>query len=149
MIKNLTSTLRKPVIGILAVAGVLASALPVYAHHAFSAEFDAAQPIQIKGVVTKFELVNPHSWLYLDVKDADGKVTNWGFEFGAPYGLKEKGITKKTLAAGTEITINGYRAKSGQNFGYAVESVLADGRTVKTGGAQDAPTAQVPAPAAK
>jgi len=144
MITQLTNNLKKPLVGILAAAGVLISALPANAHHAFSAEFDAAQPVQVKGVVTKFELVNPHSWLYIDVKGPDGKVTNWGFEFGAPYSLKEKGITKKTLAAGTEITINGYRAKSGQNFGYAVESILADGRTVKTGGAQDAPTSQVP-----
>lgn len=151
MISKLTKNLSKPLVGLLAVAGVLVSALPANAHHAFSAEFDAAQPVTVKGVVTKFELVNPHSWLYIDVTGPDGKVTNWGFEFGAPYGLKEKGITKKTLAAGTEITINGYKAKNGQNFGYAVESVLADGRTVKTGGAQDAPTAQTPAasPAAK
>ena len=138
--------LSKPLVGFLAIAGLIASSLPANAHHAFSAEFDAKQPVQVKGVVTKFELVNPHSWLYIDVKDADGKVTNWGFEFGAPYGLKEKGITKKTLTAGTEITINGFKAKSGQNFGYAVSSTLSDGRTIQTGGAQDAPTAQ-PAPA--
>lgn len=138
------NNLNKPLAGLLILAGLVVSSLPANAHHAFSAEFDAKQPVQVKGVVTKFELVNPHSWLYIDVKDADGKVTNWGFEFGAPYGLKEKGITKKTLSAGTEITINGFRAKSGQNFGYAVTSTLADGRTVQTGGAQDAPTAQVP-----
>ena len=130
----------KTIAGALAVLGVIASALPANAHHAFSAEFDAAQPIKVKGIVTKFELVNPHSWLYIDVTGPDGKVTQWGFEFGAPFGLKEKGITKKTLAVGTEITINGYKAKNDQNFGYAVESTLADGRTIKTGGAQDAPT---------
>ncbi|WP_020168521.1 MULTISPECIES: DUF6152 family protein [Methylotenera] len=133
---------NKTIAGALAVLGVVASALPANAHHAFSAEFDAAKPITVKGIVTKFELVNPHSWLYIDVTGPDGKVTQWGFEFGAPFGLKEKGITKKTLAVGTEITINGYRAKADQNFGYAVESTLADGRTIKTGGAQDAPTAQ-------
>ncbi|MES2547413.1 MAG: DUF6152 family protein [Pseudomonadota bacterium] len=130
---------RKTIVGALAVLGVVVSALPANAHHAFSAEFDAAQPIKVKGIVTKFELVNPHSWLYIDVTGPDGKVTQWGFEFGAPFGLKEKGITKKTLAVGTEITINGYKAKNDQNFGYAVESTLADGRTIKTGGAQDAP----------
>lgn len=137
---------RKTIIaGALAVLGVVVSTLPANAHHAFSAEFDAAKPITVKGIVTKFELVNPHSWLYIDVTGPDGKVTQWGFEFGAPFGLKEKGISKKTLAVGTEITINGYRAKTDQNFGYAVESTLADGRTIKTGGAQDAPAA---APAA-
>jgi len=133
---------RQSIAGTLAVLGVLASTLPANAHHAFSAEFDAAKPITVKGVVTKFELVNPHSWLYIDVTGPDGRVTQWGFEFGAPFGLKEKGITKKTLAVGTEITINGYRAKTDQNFGYAVESTLADGRTIKTGGAQDAPAVQ-------
>lgn len=136
---------HKTIVATLAILGVVASALPANAHHAFSAEFDAAKPITVKGVVTKFELVNPHSWLYIDVTGPDGKVTQWGFEFGAPFGLKEKGISKKTLTVGTEITISGYKAKNDQNFGYAVESTLADGRTIKTGGAQDAPVAQ-PAP---
>lgn len=125
-----------------ALAGVFAGGAPAIAHHAFSAEFDAKQPIEIKGVVTKLELVNPHSWLYLDVKNADGTVSNWGFEFGAPFSLKEKGITKATLAAGTPVTINGFRSKSGKDFGYAVTTTLADGRSFQTGGAQDAPTAQ-------
>jgi len=133
---------HKTIVATLAILGVVASALPANAHHAFSAEFDAAKPITVKGVVTKFELVNPHSWLYIDVTGPDGKVTQWGFEFGAPFGLKEKGISKKTLTVGTEITISGYKAKNDQNFGYAVESTLADGRTIKTGGAQDAPVAQ-------
>lgn len=119
---------------------LLAAAIPAQAHHAFSAEFDAEQPIQVKGQVTKFELVNPHSWLYLDVKQPDGSVANWGFEFGAPFNLKEKGITKKTLTPSTEISIQGFRAKSGKNFGYAVTTTLPDGSSVKTGGAADAPT---------
>ncbi len=128
--------------GVAAVVSLVAAVAPANAHHAFSAEFDAAQPVEVKGVVTKFEAVNPHSWLYLDVKGPDGKVTNWGFEFGAPYSLKEKGITKSTLTAGTEVTIKGYRAKSGKDFAYAVSTTLADGRTVSTGGAADAPKPQ-------
>jgi Family of unknown function (DUF6152) len=114
----------------------------VHAHHAFSAEFDAQQPIELKGVVSKLELVNPHSWLYLDVKQADGSSKNWGFEFGAPFSLKKNGITKASLPVGSEVTIKGYRAKNGKEFGYAVTTVLSDGRNVKTGGAQDAPDAQ-------
>lgn len=118
------------------------TAVHVSAHHAFSAEFDANQPIELKGVVTKLELVNPHSWLYFDVKKADGSAENWGFEFGAPFSLKQKGLTKASLPIGTEVTIKGYRAKNGLNFGYAVTAVLADGRTFTTGGAPDAPASQ-------
>jgi hypothetical protein len=123
----------------VALTAGLATTTSVHAHHAFSAEFDANQPIELKGVVTKLELVNPHSWLYFDVKQADGTSTNWGFEFGAPFSLKQKGLTKAGLPVGTEVTIKGYRAKNGLNFGYAVTAVLADGRTFTTGGAPDAP----------
>jgi hypothetical protein len=130
---------RNPLLNLLALAGLLSISAPADAHHAFSAEFDSTQPLEVKGVVTKFELVNPHSWLYLDVKGPDGKVTNWGFEFGAPYSLKEKGINKLTLKPGVEVTIKGFRAKSGKDFGYATLTVLSDGRTVGTGGAADAP----------
>lgn len=147
MFNTSKNNFKKPLIHILALTAIFAGAMPANAHHAFSAEFDAAQPVEVKGVVTKFELVNPHSWLYVDVKGPDGKVTNWGFEFGAPYNLKEKGITKKSLAIGNELTIKGYRAKSGQNFGYATVTTLADGRSVQTGGAQDAPTSAAPAAA--
>lgn len=136
-------TLSKNLIPILFAAGLIfLIARPADAHHAFSAEFDAEQPIELKGVVTKLELVNPHSWLYLDVKQADGNPANWGFEFGAPFSLKQKGITKASLPIGSEVTIQGFRAKNGKNFGYAVTTILSDGRAVKTGGAQDAPGAQ-------
>ncbi|AMK74984.1 MULTISPECIES: DUF6152 family protein [Methylomonas] len=130
-------------VSVIFVGGLLSlTAPPAHAHHAFSAEFDAEQPIELKGVVTKLELVNPHSWLYLDVKQTDGSAKNWGFEFGAPFSLKQKGITKASLPVGSEVTIQGYRAKNGKDFGYAVTTVLSDGRSVKTGGAQDAPDAQ-------
>ena len=124
----------------IALPALLLASISAYAHHAFSAEFDGEKPVVVTGIVTKLELINPHSWLYLDVKGPDGKVTNWGFEFGAPFSLKEKGVTKATLAPGTKVTINGFRAKSGKDFGYAVTTILPDGRAVKTGGAQDAPT---------
>lgn len=118
---------------------LLASTANVTAHHAFSAEFDAAKPVEIKGVVTRAEWVNPHSWVYIDVKEADGTVSNWGFEFGAPFSLKQKGLTKAVLPAGTEVVVNGYLSKNGKKFAYSTSIKLADGRVFQTGGAQDAP----------
>lgn len=124
----------------LAVAATLfASAAPTPAHHAFAAEFDADKPLDLKGTVTKVKWVNPHSWLYFDVKAADGSVTNWGVEFGTPNALASKGLKKTDLVAGTPVHIKGYRAKNGGPFGYSVTVTLGDGRTIQTGGAQDVP----------
>jgi hypothetical protein len=138
---------RKPfpallVAAALAVAGVPQSA---QAHHAFAAEFDADKPVELAGVVTKARWVNPHSWLYLDVKNADGSVTNWGFEFGTPNSLASRGLTKDDIKAGTELRVKGYRAKNGGPYGYSVTVVLKDGRSFQTGGAQDSPATATPA----
>lgn len=111
-------------------------------HHAFAAEFDADQPIDLKGKVTKVRWVNPHSWLYFDVQGADGKVTNWGVEFGAPNQLARIGLTKADVIPGTQVHIKGYRAKNGGPYGYSVIVTLDDGRSFQTGGAQDAPAAR-------
>lgn len=124
---------------VILATGLLLNTHTVTAHHAFSAEFDALKPIEIKGVVTKAEWVNPHSWVYVDVKEADGTVSNWGFEFGAPFSLKQKGLTKAVLPAGTEVIISGYLSKNGKKFAYSTSIKLADGRVFQTGGAQDAP----------
>jgi hypothetical protein len=126
---------------LLAFAGlaVIAIAGRSVAHHAFAAEFDADQPIDLKGTVTKVKWVNPHSWLYFDVQQPDGTVTNWGVEFGAPNQLSKIGLTKADVAVGTEVHIKGYRAKNGGPYGYSVTVTLPDGRTFQTGGAQDAP----------
>lgn len=122
------------------ISSLFLTSLPTVAHHAFSAEFDAQKPFELKGKVTKGKWVNPHSWVYVDVTNADGSVTNWGFEFGSPFALKQKGLTKTTLPPGTEITVKGYLAKDGQTFGYSTSITLPDGRVFQTGGAQDAPT---------
>jgi hypothetical protein len=127
-------------------AGLLTVSNPVLAHHAFAADFSVDNPVVIKGTVTKFQLVNPHSWLYLVVRNPDGSVTQWGFEFGAPFSLNEQGVTKSTFPIGSEITISGYRSKSGRNFGYAVSGIFADGRVFRNGGG--APDAPVQGPAA-
>lgn len=132
-------TLSKGLLRKLLAIGLLATFAPAQAHHAFAAEFDANQPIDLKGTITKAKWVNPHSWLYFDVKGPDGKVTNWGVEFGAPNALANKGLTKADLKAGDEVQIKGYRSKNGEAFGYSVFVTLGDGRTFQTGGAQDAP----------
>ncbi|MCV2348306.1 DUF6152 family protein [Paucibacter sp. Y2R2-4] len=124
----------------LALAGLaLLCNTPVNAHHAFAAEFDGDQPVELKGQVTKITWVNPHSWLYVDVKDAKGQVTNWGFEFGAPFSLQQKGLSKSSLPPGTEVAIKGFRSKNGKPFAYASVVTLGDGRTFQTGGAPDVP----------
>jgi hypothetical protein len=128
----------KPLISTLLAAAALASAAPALAHHAFAAEFDANKPVELRGTVTKARWVNPHSWLYVDVKEGD-TVTNWGFEFGAPNALQNRGLVKADLQVGTEVTIKGYRSKNGGPFAYSVFITLPDGRSVQTGGAQDAP----------
>jgi Family of unknown function (DUF6152) len=125
----------------LATTMIVGSAVPVNAHHAFAAEFDADIKIDLRGQITKIKWVNPHSWLYFDVKAADGTVTNWGVEFGAPNQLANRGLTKRDVVIGSEVHIEGYRAKNGGPYGYSVKATLADGRTFQTGGAQDSPTA--------
>jgi hypothetical protein len=129
----------------LTALGLLGVSVHSTAHHAFSAEFDADQPIDLKGAVTKVKWVNPHSWLYFDVKTPEGTVTNWGVEFGAPNQLAKIGLTKNDVAIGTEVHIKGFRAKNGGPYGYSVTVTFADGRTFKTGGAQDAPAARTAA----
>ena len=125
----------------LAAAVLFGASAPTSAHHAFAAEFDADKPFVVQGEVTKIKWVNPHSWLYFDVKSGDGTVTNWGVEFGNPNQLAGRGLSKADLVIGTTVSIKGYRSKNGGPFGYSVTLTLADGRTFQTGGAQDTPAA--------
>ena len=138
-IQNLMRTRVLPLLFVAAGLGLLLSSSVVQAHHAFAAEFDAKQPIDLKGTITKAKWVNPHSWLYFDVTGPDGKVTNWGVEFGAPNSLANKGLSKSDLKVGQSVHIQGFRSKNGEPLGYSVYVTLADGRTFQTGGAQDAP----------
>lgn len=127
--------------GATAVALTLGLSSASEAHHAFAAEFDSKKPVKVQGVITKARFVNPHSWLYLDVKDKSGKVVNWGFEFGTPSSLRTNGLTKDDVKPGTQISVDGYLAKNGGPYGYSAVLTLAGGRKVQTGSAPDAPTA--------
>jgi len=107
---------------------------PAAAHHSFAAEYDATRPIDLSGEVTEVKWVNPHSWLYLDVRASDGGVTHWGVEFGSPNALEDRGLKKEFLQSGTHVHIRGFRSKTGGAEGYSVTLSFRDGRTFRTGG---------------
>ena len=109
----------------------------VVAHHAESAQFDVNQPIEVTGVVTKVEWMNPHIWYYVDVKDdATGKIVTWGFSGGPPGMLARRGFTKDTLKPGMVVTVRGSRAKDGSNNASGGRVTFADGRQVFSNAAE-------------
>jgi hypothetical protein len=118
-------------------AGLLTSALPVSAHHSFAAEYDASKPVELKGRVTKVEWTNPHARFYIDIKDADGKVTTWNFELASPNVLTRNGWTRHSLQEGDEITVQGSMAKDGSNLANARTVTLANGKKVFAGSNTD------------
>ena len=99
--------------------GLLLSAGPALAHHAFAAEYDANKLIKLTGAVTKVEWSNPHTWFYIDVKDDAGKVTNWGFEMGSPNGLMRAGWTRNSMKIGEVVTVEASGARDGSSIGNA------------------------------
>src|SRR5215510_478181 len=107
--------MRRTTLAVLTLGfGVLLSAAPAVAHHAFSAEFDSAKPVEKRGYVTKVEWTNPHVWFYINVKDEKtGEVTNWGAEMGPPHGLQRRGWRRETLKIGEQVTVVGSMAKNG------------------------------------
>ncbi len=115
--------------------GILTAAWPALAHHAFAAEFDATKPLILKGIVKKWELVNPHSWIHLDVKNPDGTTTEWMVEGGSPNSLFRLGFSKESLPPGTEIVVDGYQAKDGANRAVGKDLTFAkDGKRLFMGG---------------
>jgi hypothetical protein len=118
---------RHSVVATAAVLLAAAAARDAAAHHSFAAEFDANNPVTLKGTITKMEWINPHSWLHIDVKNADGTTTPWMIEGATPNTLLRRGFTREAVKAGTEITIVGYRAKNGANRANGRDLVLADG----------------------
>ena len=126
--------MRKSFVTMLGLVGLLMAAAPAWAHHAFAAEFDAQKPVKLRGTVAKVEFINPHSWIHIDVKDADGKVTRWMVEGGSPNALFRRGVTKDALPQGTEISVDGYQAKDGSNRANGRDITFADGRKLFVGG---------------
>lgn len=121
------------------VAGIalIAAAVPVIAHHSFAAEFDADQPFEFEGVVTKVEWKNPHTYFFIDVKDDNGEVTNWGMEMGSPNGLMRNGWTRNSMKVGDVVQVEGSKAKDGSPTGNARSVTLtASGKRLFAGSSQ-------------
>ena len=124
----------KLAIGIAGIGVCLAgTAVSVVAHHAFAAEFDAKKPLEFTGTVTKMEWINPHVWLHMDVKKADGTVESWAFEAGTPNVLFRRGFTKQSMMPGTKIKVDGYQAKDGTRRANGRDLTFADGRKLFMG----------------
>jgi Family of unknown function (DUF6152) len=119
--------MRSTLFAVLAYSTALVAAAPAWAHHSFAAEYDSKQEITLKGVITKVEWTNPHIYIYIDVKDADGHITNWSLEGYPPNTLKRTGFTRDLLKVGDEVTITAYKAKDASFSGAGREITFADG----------------------
>lgn len=131
----------KSFLALAATSGLLcAAATSSWAHHAFSAEFDANSPVELKGTVTKMEWINPHSWIHIDVVNEDGEVEAWMVEGGAPNAILRRGFTADSLKPGTVILVEGYQARDGSNRANGRDITFEDGSKLFVGaGSRGAP----------
>ncbi len=118
---------------VAALLALVSGGANLFAHHAFSAEFDAAKPLKLRGTVTKVEWINPHSWFHIDVKKPDGGVEKWMVEAGNPHNLFRRGFTKDAIKPGMEIVVDGYQAKDGTHRANGRDLTLPDGKTLFMG----------------
>src|SRR5438477_1106871 len=138
--------MRTKLLALITGIGFLMAAVPVWAHHAFAAEFDSSKPVKFRGTVTKMEWINPHAWIHIDVKGDDGKVTPWMVEAAAPNALLRRGWNKNSLPPGTEILVEGYQAKDGQNRANGSVITFTDGKKLFVGSSAGDPGAAPGAP---
>jgi hypothetical protein len=131
---------RRLFAGLVSILGMLGVGLPAVAHHSFTAAYDLNQAVTVKGVITQVRLQNPHSWFFLEVKDASGKVEKWAFEAGTPSGMIRNGYKPGVIKQGVEVTIKGFRARdASQRMGMLRELTTADGQVYGMFGPQEGP----------
>jgi Family of unknown function (DUF6152) len=118
---------RMRLVAIVLCVGISVT-VPLLSHHAFSSEFDANKPVKLKGTVSRIEWINPHTWIHVDVKETDGKITKWMIEGGSPNALIRRGVTSQLLKVGMEVMVDGYQAKDGSSRANGRDITLADGR---------------------
>jgi len=126
----------KTIIYAAAVVAVMLAATPARAHHSFAAEFDITKPVELEGILTKMEWVNPHGWIYIDVKGPDGQIQHWSIEAGGPTQLLRRGLRKEDFPAGIEVKVKGYRSRDGSFTANGQSVTLKDGRNFFMGSGQ-------------
>lgn len=116
--------------GLIAIAGLALADARAVAHHAFAAEFNVDNPVSLTGTVTKVEMINPHSWIHIEVTADDGEATVWMIEGGSPNALFRRGITRQSVPIGSELTVNGYQARDGSLRAVGRDITFSDGRAL-------------------